>query len=275
LTDAYLDTSVVCDAIGIGGASKASVAAASLAKYARTELPTYAIRELRAGALANHIYAHNCVASSTTLDEAIDKMGRVGGFQPRKTQVALAALIRAVAAAYTTASSGSKSTQRKVDPLREAERILANKTIAMWASRNTVATAVVQPLSCYADAELTFQGRLLAYPSSAGGCAGAKVCGAAQLLNQDKSSVTKAHLSLKLPKGTADGREKLETTKRRDALKSIANRPIDEFPLKSCRAIGDAYFCLMAPAGSTILTTNTSDFQAMADALGKTISGLT
>lgn len=250
------------------------LAQAKFTKFARTELPTYAIRELRAGALANFIYAHNCVVMSANMDEAIERIGKVGGFQPRKTQIGLSAIIRALTASFVAASSGMRSTRRKLDPLREVERSLAEKIVAMWAMRNTVATAVVQPLFCYSDTELMFKDRLITYGASAGGCTGSKVCGAAQLLAHDKPSLIKAHLSLKPPAGSAGAGEKRETTKRRDALKALVNRPVDEFPVKHCRVIGDAYFCLMAPVGSIILTTNTSDFQPIADALGKTISGL-
>jgi len=53
-------------------------------------------------------------------------------------------------------------------------------------------------------------------------------------------------------------------------LKKLAVHPNSRFDREDCRALGDAYFALFAPADADILTTNLKDHRPLAEALGKT-----
>jgi hypothetical protein len=64
--------------------------------------------------------------------------------------------------------------------------------------------------------------------------------------------------------------EKRETTRRRSALKDLMQNGPDKFNKNNCRALGDAYFAVMCPPGSHVITTNLVDHAPLCNALGKT-----
>lgn len=67
--------------------------------------------------------------------------------------------------------------------------------------------------------------------------------------------------------------DKQETKSRRAALKELLQKGPKNFSKHRCRALGDAYFAAMAPAGKNILTTNTVDFEPLCSAVGKQVVG--
>ena len=64
--------------------------------------------------------------------------------------------------------------------------------------------------------------------------------------------------------------EKNENQKRRKALKELMSIGPTKFDKGRCRALGDAYFAAMCPAGSKVVTTNIQDHDILCSALGRT-----
>jgi hypothetical protein len=142
-----------------------------------------------------------------------------------------------------------------------------------WRKRRSVVKQIVQPLGCFSDSELELDGSLIRFPNNKPGCLERCACGAAIELKRCSNEVQMVVDALRPPpkKGTAEPQEKPETSNRRRALKEVLAQDSGKFPRKYCRAIGDAYFCVMAPNGAVLLTTNAVDFEPMAKVLNKTV----
>jgi hypothetical protein len=264
LTEAFVDTTVVVDALLKSGAIARS-ARAALKRYDRTLLPFYALKEFKAGALSTYIWAHNKLAVHGSIPlvlKAIQSRGR----QPYAVQTALEAL----QVAWPTSSLGSLV--EKHGPIASFDQVsaascrlhLATKIRRAWSQRRKLTSEVVDPLACYVDAELTENGGLLeGSPSCKGPC-----CLPARL-RERLGDLERLRAAL----GRA-GSTRREDQRRSDVLKTIIQRPAAPVNTSACRAFGDAYFALFAPPSAVILTTNVRDHTILAGALGKSVESV-
>ena len=269
---AYVDTTILCDVLGLSGEDKAKKASSALARYNKTQTPVYGLKELRVGPLSSWVLAHNVLVAHNTIEEAIDRLSRITSFKPRQQTVALRAIIysltAALAASRREAASGQVSTV--VDEKSELENFLCTFITVRWNRRRSLVDEIVQPLSCFIDGELQLTDRQLRFSNDTADCTSRATCGAAICLKDRKQDTEKIVRALRPPKKGVSN-QKHETTRRRGALKNVLSKQAKEFPRRDCRALGDAYFCIMAPNDSDILTTNLSDFLPMAQELGKTV----
>lgn len=262
---AFVDTTILCEAIGLASEKKAKAALAALSRYKLTEVPTYGLKELRAGPLSSWLLAHNVLVAEDTIEAAQERLNKLSSFKPRQNVVTSQALLSGLVA---VAQVGRAESGSDYDVKTELENYLCRRILAVWEKRRTISN-VVQPLSCFVDEELELEERQLRFQGGSG-CVTKASCGAAIELKKEQGDVKKILVALRPPKEQAS--EKHETGRRRGALKEVLARDSKDFPKKDCRALGDAYFCIMSPKDAEILTTNLKDFEPMAAALGKTLS---
>lgn len=270
MSKAFVDTTVLCDALGLSSPQKAQVALTALAKYAHSETPVYGLKELRSGPFASWMLTYNVLVVSKTIDEANDRLNRQTAFRPRQASVASRALIAGLMAVVQSLKAMDKG-HVNFDEKAALENYLLTQILTSWQKRRSIVNRVVQPLTCFVDDELELVNKQVRFVGARTGCITGVSCGAAIELRKQATQIDKLLVALRPPKKKKpeEGKEKHETSRRRVALKEVLARLPNEFPRKDCRALGDAYFCIMAPVDCEILTTNVSDFEPMAAALGK------
>ena len=267
MAKAFVETTILADALLKPEAGKA--ARAALRKYTVTELPEYALKEFKAGPLRNVVWFHNKLVTTSSFAKAIGALQKMS-LSPRRytTATALEALREA---AQKTGSITTSEMVRQYGPiatqdavLRDRFRLAIKTTISRaWRRRKSLVSAVVHPLPCYHEVELTEEAGQLVVGNVR--CDGPAECEMARQLRKDAASlVAMKKVVDALP-------PKAENLRRSQALRHLIRTPKREFTDKMCRALGDAVFALLAPPDSTILTTNLRDIEPLAKALGKSV----
>ena len=106
-------------------------------------------------------------------------------------------------------------------------------------------------------------------PGDSFNCIARERCAAAAYIYDNKSNVTKMIDALRPDRLDSKVANKKENSQRRKALRELQARGPRDFDKRRCRALGDAYFAAMCPAGSVVVTTNISDYAPLCAALGK------
>ena len=259
MAEAFIDTTIVCNVLLPTTSGQDTAAKAAVGSYAVAAVPMYALREYRAGPLGYWILAYNVLVMHDDIKSAQDELASKSAFKPRQQSATLRAIVEGLI------EVGLVGATTPVDLKRELENYLLRVISAAWDLRRGVGTDVVQHLGCFTDAEFDIVDEQIEIAE----CRREAPCGAALELKKRSDDVQTILDVLRPPKKGHS--EKTETTSRRAALKDVLDKPPSKFDKRRCRAIGDAYFCIMAPSGFDILTTNSSDFAPMATALGKTI----
>ena len=270
LSKAFVDTTILCDALGLSSLPKAQTTAlTALAQFKQTEAPIYGLKELRSGPLASWMLVYNVLVASKSIEEATDRLNRQSSFRPRRASIVSRALISGLLAVMQSIKVRRKM-HVNFDEKAELENHLLRCITKFWRKRQSVVSRLVQPLACFVDDELELVDKQVRFAGASAGCVTGASCGAAIELKKHPIEINKILVALRPPKKRAnEAPEKRETSRRRAALKEVLARAPNEFPRKDCPALGDAYFCIMAPTDCEILTTNRSDFEPMAEALGK------
>lgn len=262
---AYVDTTILVNVLLKRGAVQQTCIAA-LKRYDSTELPTYALKEMKAGPLSGWIWLHNkCVAcrSYAQVLAALHGMAR----SPRRNLPLTAleawqeiSMRNSVTLGQLVESYGRAA----IEDVVKADRLrlgLRRRIMTAWRARNST-ISVVHPLPCYQDAELGFanSGVINCRPVE---CHPTPNCSLATQMAKDPDKVRLLHAAVeKSP-------PKAENARRLKALRHILRTPKRPLDDGMCRALGDAIFAFFAPSNSVILTTNIGDHKVLAEALGK------
>lgn len=266
---AFAESTVVCNALPLPcvGSAKARVAAGALAAYVSTEAPVYALKELRVGPLAALMLMHNLLAEHATIESALDEFQRKTSFTPRKWGVSSRAIIASLLQViHQLRARTAEELLREDEPdVKTAlEDVFCQKILQAWQRRHEIVDRYTHPLSCFVDGELELTDRLLRLPTEREDCVKGAPCGAAAELRRMPKEVRALLRALRPAKG-----EKGQTSTGRQALKEVLVHDAKSFPRNHCRALGDAYHCIVAPADRDLLTTNCADFKPMARVLNK------
>ena len=158
MSKAFVDTTVLFDAL-IKPGEKGQAAKAALKRYDRTEVPVYAIKELKAGPLTNFVWFHNKLVLTKSFHRALEVLQRTS-LGPKKYQVstALEALQSAALTNRNLTSAelveryGDKARLDAIlcDLWRYSIRVAIQKA---WKRRRKMTTSVV--VLCRATARLT------------------------------------------------------------------------------------------------------------------------
>ena len=232
-------------------------------------MAAYAIRELLAGAVRVLCDTHNTILASETAAEALLALLRRSPMEGRTREARVAALADQLGRAFQSNPVGSRDLIKQ-----EILDDMALRVVRFWREAQRIPfVEPVQPLSCFSGGSISFgsSGELRG-PNDSFGCDPNARCSAAAYIYSDRGALKKMIDAMKpdsLPEAAA---AKRENSARRKALKELeAGGPV-KFNKQRCRALGDAYFAAQCPPGTTVLTTNISDFQPLCSALGKKVS---
>lgn len=267
MTKAYLDTTILVDTLLKSG-KPAIAAKAAVARFVSTELPMYAIKELKAGPMWNFTWMHNVLAETQSFFRSLERLQGMSR-TPRRylTSTAIEAL---KTAAETMAKEEIAHLEGKYGKRGNVDFVLADmyrvslktKILTAWKRRHNVAKKTVLPLTCYVErAPYDERGLLKLAPTE---CWADPECCLAFSLKSCPDDLRKL-------KGAVDSQPiSREHTRRSQTLSDIARKPKEPITNDMCRNLGDAIFAFFAPADAVILTTNVADHQPLAQALGKT-----
>lgn len=263
-----VDATVVADAILKTGA-RAKVAQAALAT---SDVPHYALKEVRHGPFGNFVYAHNLLAETGSMRAARLRVAALGRspYRQRTAQEALdeaeaefnghdAAVIAAVLAGASRALGvGVTGDVVFAVQYRLALGGIVRRAHAQIAILDARAT---NRLSCFQSKPLTSKAGNVV-EDGVRKCAGSCALGA-------------MFASLSVDVATLQGVVAAQPQKRENTNRGLALQFVLQYPgvapsVKHCRALGDAVYALLCPPGGTIVTTNLADHAPLAAALGKT-----
>jgi len=268
MAKAYIDTTVLTDVLLKRRWPAGIKAEAALKGYSVTELPEYAVKEFKKGPLSVFVWLHNKLVITRSVAHTVAAIQRVSPTPQRyRVSTALEALAEAMRDVGTQTSGellekygeAAKSDRVHCDQYRLALKSLIYRA---WSRHRRVTSAVVQPLSCYTAVKpFEERGLLRLEPKK---CRPAHECclGPSMRANQKALKALRA--------ATEAQPTKAENVRRSQALASLlASKTMTE---KLCDQLGDAIIVFFAPPDSVILTTNTRDFEPLAEALGKRVA---
>lgn len=270
MSQSFVDTTILV-AVADPQQPNRAEAEAALAAHTQNDLPNYALRELQAGVLRYLCEVHNVLLSSANIGEALVALSNLPIAQGRQKQAKLQIVAKTLEEVFTGNPNGARSALTE-----EAIGALSLRIAQLWLSAQTHRRLTnTQPLSCFNDGDLTRDAAgSVRGPHDSFNCRTGERCAAAAYMYDNKSVLQKLHDALHpdlLPPQLVD---KQETKSRRAALKELLQKGPKDFSKGRCRALGDAYFAAMAPAGKDILTTNTVDFKPLCAAVGKKVIGI-
>lgn len=268
MSKAYVDTTILTDALlkpgPLGKAAKAA-----LRRFDVTELPTYAIKEFKAGPLKNFVWMHNKLATYQSFNKALDALQRMS-LSPKRYTTATAIGALSAAADSIGKLTGPELTKKYgriatfdsmvCDEFRLMIKVAVYKA---WKRRRSVTTRVVQPLTCYKEvAPFEERGLLVLEPTK---CDANPECCLALDLKSSPGDLTKLKGAIPNPSPNREHQRRYQT------LRQLIRKPKEPMTDGMCRNMGDANFAFFAPMDSVILTTNTKDHEPLATALGKKV----
>jgi hypothetical protein len=268
MTKAIVDTTVLVNILLKSGETHRS-AAAALASFDETELPVYAIKEFSAGALQNFVWLHNKFVQTKSSKKTIGMLRAVSRTPKRYlTSTALEALEEAMAAAPETNMTPKELYEMYGDDAAKIDEIQADsyrlelktRILDAWSRRRAVTTSIIEELECYPEKDPNEKMKILSLNSNS--CRGE--CAIARRLLEFPSDLEKVIEVLKKEQGQ-------EAARRHKALKDLKRKPKAQVTRNQCRNFGDAVFCILAPADSSIITLNGKDFRPLAQVLGKAV----
>lgn len=233
------------------------------------EVPQYAQRELLASVIQILCNTHNRIRDSQNIAQALLAVIQLPAISGRMKEGQLQAI--AISLRKALSEHGNPNEPMSVSTSRAACQQLALLAERSWRrGRNLPSFMSVQPLGCFTGNDLTLDAAgFLKGPSGRFGCNPKVRCSAALYLHGKIDQVEKLVKFLRPTKEAKKGGEKRETTRRRAALKDLVQNGPDKFNKNNCRALGDAYFAVMCPPGSHVITTNIVDHIPLCEALGK------
>ena len=268
MTASFLDTTVIVNvAEDIEPAKSRAVAA--IAKYQPAASPYYALRELLAGRVRILCETHNKLRASPNVAEALVALLSVSPAEGRKREARLQVLANSLKTLFAADPRGSRDSL-----ITEAIDDIALQTARLWSrARKLKSVANVQPLACFNEGPLVIgtSGEIRG-PGDSFNCSKDERCAAAAYLNDDPVALTNMITALHPANLSKEAKDKRENSQRRKALKELQTNGPVKFNKSLCRAIGDAYFAGMCPASSTLLSTNTNDFEPLCKALKKVLA---
>jgi predicted nucleic acid-binding protein len=156
---AFVDTSVLTDALLKPGEPRKR-ANAALARFTATLLPVYAIKEFQAGPFASYCWMHNVLVNEQSLSRAMQRVQAVSR-TPQRYLTSTAMEAMAIATSTALGAMDAVTAQAKYGPqttfdvvgAAEVRLNLRSLILRAWRKRRRVTTAVVNPLSCYNEAD--------------------------------------------------------------------------------------------------------------------------
>lgn len=263
---AFVDTTVLTDILLKPGEAR-RVAKAGLARFDKSLLPVYAIKEFKAGPLRAFVWFHNKLVSVGSYEGALAALQRLSFTAQRYLTATAIEALRTSAYAAARVRLGqlvaAYGEDAKFESVQRDENRLALRTLIMkaWQRRLSVTSEVVEPLSCYTESAPAIRRGLLDLQPTR--CKPAGECCLGPRLKARPDHLQKLKDAVRAQDQTPERRRRYQ------ALRNLIRKPKILLAEGSCRDLGDAVFAFFAPADATILTTNLKDHEALACALEK------
>jgi hypothetical protein len=265
MSKAYVETTILTNVLLKPGSDKAAAAKSALNRYDETLLPVYSIKEWKSGPLDHYSYFHDKLVQTRSLANTIAAVNSLNPVtEARRRSTSLEAL-----EAAARLDLGQPNATRIAVPLDEemADRYrlaLASLIIRSWHKRRKVTTSTIQDLDCYTEAEPKI-GKDGFFDLTPKECSGDRHCCLWDELKLDANR----HLLRALRDAIPETSSRYEDKNRRKVLKHLINTPKLPLDRDQCRWLGDAVFAFFCPHDAAILTTNLTDHQRLAKAIGK------
>ena len=258
MTDAYVETTILADILLKPKSSKRQKAIDALARYDRTMLPVYSIKEWKAGALDYFAYLHDKLVET----KSVAKTWRAVAALPRTNRKDTS--VEALAAAVSIKQPRTFAGAVDIDSvLADRYRLnLMQLIIRSWGRRRTITTEVVDELPCYVESapRVGKDGYFDLRPTK---CDPDQECCLGPLLKSQPARLEA------LREAISKTSNRNEDIKRRQALKLLLKRPKEKVDRETCRHLGDAIFAFFCPEGAVVLTTNLRDHKPLAESVGR------
>jgi len=261
---AYVETTILADALLKPGNPKCTAALAALKRYDTTLLPVYAIKEWKAGVVKYFAYFHEKLVQTKSLSRTIQVIASLPDqYHQYRKNTSWEALATAV-------HLGSQGRKPGAEPSEDEDRELADRyrlSIAglltrSWQKRRELTTETIQDLDCYTESPPMLNASGV-FDLSPNDCDSEVKCALADALFSQPELLTK------LADAIPESSKRKKDVKRRQVLRDMVRLKNYELTPDSCRALGDAIFAFFAPPDSVVLTTNLKDHAPLAQALGK------
>ncbi|MGA2601086.1 MAG: hypothetical protein ABSH09_29315, partial [Bryobacteraceae bacterium] len=238
--------------------ARSDAARAALTRYETTILPTYAIKEFRAGALDTYVWFYNLLLQEGTLAKAVARCAAEAAYRPNRLRTSLELQARLLNEVFPGGETQIESGRRM--------RLYLWRTVyKAWEMRETIATWRTVRLACFPEDKPVENSdkQLVLRPCS---CLKKSNC---SLVGELRSKPEEIRILLAVVEDAADKREN------RTRAKSLRHLlAAGRFGDVMCRGLGDAVFALTAPADTCVVTTNLKDHGPLTAALGKSAERL-
>lgn len=267
MSGSFLDTTIVVHVSDPSNQNKTN-SETCIANNQPSQAPYYVLRELLAGHFRNLCDTHNAINAAENPGEAGLHIANKFALSGRKFGSKQQALSETLDIIFRKNPTGSRDTIKQ-----EALTELALRINRLWRKAHNIKNVeLVQSLACFNDGKIEYgaAGELRA-PNNSFNCIKEQRCAAAAYLFDNKNNLKKMIDALHPSKLDASAAAKQENQSRRKALKELESDGPIAFNKLKCRALGDAYFAAMCPAGMSVMTSNSKDFIPLCNALGNSI----
>lgn len=262
---AYVDTTIIADALLKPGNPKSTAARSALKRYEQTFLPVYAIKEWKAGIVKNYAYFHEKLVQTKSLTRTIQIINSLPEQYWRyRKSTSLEALASAVHLAARTRRRDTPPAANEDRELADRYRLaIASLLIRRWRERRSLTTETIQDLDCYTESPpvLDESGVFNLSPVD---CDSETECCLANDLR------SKPELLRKMADAIPAASTRREDVQRRQVLRDLGRSKHFQLTPERCRALGDAVFAFFSPSDCVVLTTNLRDHLPLVTAIGKT-----
>jgi hypothetical protein len=263
---AYVDTTVLADALLKPSSPKQARALAALARYEETLLPVYSIKELKAGALGHYAWLHDKFVQTRSLADTVQAISSINPYyQPGRKSTALEALAAATQLLVGGSESAGDYASRDSEDADRYRLALAKLIVLSWKKRRKLAHKTIQELDCYIEAAPRRDKTSGFFDLSPQYCSGEKRCSREKELKAPQAKDLLVALRNAIPESSS----RAEDRNRRSVLSQLIRQPQKHINEEECRWLGDAMFAFFCPRDAVILTTNTRDHVPLAEAISK------
>jgi hypothetical protein len=265
VSKAFIDTTILVDILLKTGKPHES-AKNALARYSITELPVYAIKEFKAGALKNFIWMHNKLVDERSLSKALIALQKMF-MKPYLTSTSIEALSQASGSMSLSLGALKEKYGADADPdvaiCEEWRLLIQAKILKAWKRRRNVTTNISHPLKCYSEESPKIVRKLIEIDPIK--CEKGNDCCMKERLVSAPEELKKLYNAVQAQP------TKPENKRRSKVLDELINKPKNPMTDVMCRNLGDAIFAFLAPLDSKILTTNRNDHEPLASSLLKQV----
>lgn len=254
-TKAFVDTTILTDALLKTSTKGGKLAKAALSRYAETQLPAYALKEFRAGPFGNLIWLYNKLVQERDLGRVYNAINsiRMRGYMLATALQGLESIFDSLRNT-TLADLNTRYKQRVTFAEMQADEYrleLRRRLYSMWRKRRTTTTHVVNELPCWPEHGPTEKRGLL--ETGRRGCPAGVDCSLRKLLIANIDDLKK------LRDVANQNKDSEEHRRRYQVLRNLIRKSKDPLSDEGCRRLGDAVFAFFAPPDADVLTTNTKD----------------